>query len=53
MPRQKDDVRKVLGYLPQDFGVYPRTTAQEMYDQIALLKGAGNAPNGKNWWNGC
>src|SRR3954449_1146611 len=41
--RQKDDVRRVLGYLPQDFGVYPRVTAQEMFDQIALLKGIGNA----------
>ena len=28
MLRQKDEVRKVLGYLPQDFGVYPRTDAR-------------------------
>jgi len=41
--RQKDDVRKVLGYLPQDFGVYPRVTAQEMLDHLALLKGMTNA----------
>jgi ABC-2 type transport system ATP-binding protein len=43
MLRQKDEVRKVLGYLPQDFGVYPRTTPQDMFDQIALLKGVANA----------
>jgi ABC-2 type transport system ATP-binding protein len=41
--RQKDEVRRVLGYLPQDFGVYPRVSAQEMLDQIALLKGIVNA----------
>ncbi|MBV9305295.1 MAG: ABC transporter ATP-binding protein [Acidobacteriaceae bacterium] len=41
--RQKDEVRRILGYLPQDFGVYPRTTAQEMFDQIALLKGVSYA----------
>ena len=37
--RSKDDVRRILGYLPQDFGVYPRVNAEEMLDQIALLKG--------------
>jgi ABC-type multidrug transport system ATPase subunit len=37
--RQKDEVRKVLGYLPQDFGVYPRISAQDMLDHLALLKG--------------
>lgn len=41
--RRKEDVRQVLGYLPQDFGVYPRVSAQEMLDQIALLKGIVNA----------
>src|SRR5271167_3440810 len=45
--RQKDDVRKVLGYLPQDFGVYPRVTAQEMLDHLALLKGMTNASERK------
>ena len=39
MLRSKDEVRKILGYLPQDFGVYPRVNAEEMLDQIALLKG--------------
>lgn len=35
----KDSVRKVLGYLPQEFGVYPRTSAMELLDHLALLKG--------------
>jgi ABC-type multidrug transport system ATPase subunit len=37
--RQKDDVRKILGYLPQEFGVYPKVTAEAMLDHLALLKG--------------
>ena len=36
---QKDEVRKRLGYLPQEFGVYPRTSAQDMLSYLALLKG--------------
>jgi len=35
----KESVRKVLGYLPQEFGVYPRTSAMELLDHLALLKG--------------
>ncbi len=35
----KEAVRKVLGYLPQEFGVYPRVSAYQMLDHIALLKG--------------
>jgi ABC-2 type transport system ATP-binding protein len=41
--QQKDAVRKILGYLPQDFGVYPRISAQDMLDHLALLKGYVNA----------
>jgi ABC-2 type transport system ATP-binding protein len=37
--KQKDEVRRHLGYLPQDFGVYPRISAQDMLNHIALLKG--------------
>jgi ABC-2 type transport system ATP-binding protein len=40
--RAKEEVRRKLGYLPQDFGVYPRVNAEEMLDQIALLKGMTN-----------
>ncbi len=37
--RQKEEVRKLLGYLPQEFGVYPKVTAETMLDHFALLKG--------------
>lgn len=40
--RQKDAVRQTLGYLPQEFGVYPRSSAEELLDHFALLKGIGN-----------
>jgi ABC-2 type transport system ATP-binding protein len=43
MLKQKDEVRKRLGYLPQEFGVYPRTSAQDMLSHIALLKGITNS----------
>ncbi len=36
---EKQEVRKILGYLPQEFGVYPKTSAYEMMDHIAMLKG--------------
>lgn len=39
---QKDAVRRVLGYLPQEFGIYPRVTAEAMLDHIASLKGIAN-----------
>jgi len=37
--QQKDQMRQVLGYLPQDFGFYPRVTAMDMLDHFAVLKG--------------
>jgi ABC-2 type transport system ATP-binding protein len=37
--KQKDEVRKNLGYLPQEFGVYPKARADEMLEHFALLKG--------------
>lgn len=37
--KDKKKVRQMLGYLPQDFGVYPEETAEQMLDHIALLKG--------------
>jgi ABC-2 type transport system ATP-binding protein len=39
---QKDEVRKVLGYLPQEFGVYPRLSALDMLQHLAVLKGITN-----------
>src|SRR5688572_27760769 len=40
--RQKDEVRRVLGYLPQEFGVYPRVSAEALLDHFAILKGIHN-----------
>ena len=37
--REKDRVRRLLGYLPQEFGVYPRLSAQAMLSHLAVLKG--------------
>jgi ABC-type multidrug transport system ATPase subunit len=37
--RDKAAVRRILGYLPQDFGVYPKVTAEELLDHLARLKG--------------
>ena len=39
---QKDQVREMLGYLPQEFGVYPKTSAVAMLNHIAMLKGVTN-----------
>lgn len=36
-----DNIRKVLGYLPQDFGVYPNLNAYEFLEYIAAMKGVG------------
>jgi ABC-2 type transport system ATP-binding protein len=36
---QKDEVRRILGYLPQEFGVYPKIDAITLLDHLALLKG--------------
>jgi ABC-type multidrug transport system ATPase subunit len=36
---EKHEIRKRLGYLPQEFGVYSNVTAEAMLDQIAILKG--------------
>lgn len=43
----RESVRKVLGYLPQEFGVYPRTSALELLDHLALLKGFDKASERK------
>lgn len=39
---RKDHTRRVLGYLPQDFGLYPTLTAWQMLDYLARLKGVVN-----------
>jgi ABC-type multidrug transport system ATPase subunit len=37
--RQKDEVRRILGYLPQEFGVYPKLSALDMLHHLAIMKG--------------
>ena len=37
--RDKDAVRRQLGYLPQDFGVYPKVSAEDLLEHFAVLKG--------------
>ena len=39
---QKHEVRKVLGYLPQEFGVYPKTNPMDLLHHMAILKGITN-----------
>ena len=39
---EPERLRRVLGYLPQDFGVYPRVSAYDMLDHLAILKGIAN-----------
>ncbi len=43
MLRQKDEVRRLLGYLPQEFGLYPKVTAETLLSHFAALKGLENA----------
>jgi ABC-2 type transport system ATP-binding protein len=37
--KEKDEVRKTLGYLPQEFGVYPKAKAEDLLEHFAILKG--------------
>lgn len=41
--KQPDEVRKILGYLPQDFGFYPGLSAERVLDHFAELKGVANS----------
>jgi ABC-2 type transport system ATP-binding protein len=41
--KQKDDVRRMLGYLPQEFGLYPKVSAENMLMHFAALKGIASA----------
>ena len=45
--REKDEVRKILGYLPQEFGVYPKINAEVLLDHLAVLKGVANTKERK------
>jgi ABC-type multidrug transport system ATPase subunit len=44
---EPERLRRTLGYLPQDFGVYPRVSAYDMLDHMAVLKGIGSASDRK------
>ncbi|HEY8571519.1 ABC transporter ATP-binding protein [Phenylobacterium sp.] len=44
---QPEQLRRTLGYLPQDFGVYPRVSAYDMLDHMAVLKGIASAKERK------
>ena len=37
--RNKQALREILGYLPQEFGLYPKVTAVELFDHLAVMKG--------------
>jgi ABC-2 type transport system ATP-binding protein len=41
--KHKNSVRQVLGYLPQEFGVYPKMNAADMLHHLAVMKGITNA----------
>jgi len=45
--REPAELRKTLGYLPQEFGVYPRITAEQLLDHLAILKGVTQASERK------
>jgi ABC-2 type transport system ATP-binding protein len=44
---QKDAVRRVLGYLPQEFGLYPKVSAEDLLTHLATLRGVTNASERK------
>lgn len=44
---QPEELRKALGYLPQEFSVYPRITAEQLLDHLAILKGITNGKERK------
>jgi ABC-type multidrug transport system ATPase subunit len=49
---QPTELRQRLGYLPQDFGVYPRVSAYDLLDHLAILKGLKNSAKRKETVDG-
>src|SRR5262249_19376846 len=47
-----EQLRRTLGYLPQDFGVYPRVSAEAMLEHLAVLKGLSHAKERRDTVNG-
>lgn len=46
---QPQELRKILGYLPQEFGVYPKVSAEELLTHLAVLKGMTDTGARKEW----
>ena len=44
---EKRELRKILGYLPQEFGLYPKVNAMELFDHLAIMKGISNRSDRK------
>jgi ABC-2 type transport system ATP-binding protein len=42
LKKEKNEIRKVLGYLPQEFGLYPKISAESLLNHLAILKGITN-----------
>ena len=45
--KDKQALREILGYLPQEFGVYPKVSAIDLLDHMAVMKGITDAQNRK------
>lgn len=45
--QNKEELRRQLGYLPQDFGVYPKVSAEDLLNHFAVLKGITNKADRK------
>jgi ABC-2 type transport system ATP-binding protein len=45
--KDKDRLRQILGYLPQEFGLYPKVSAEDLLNHLAALKGIANAAQRK------
>ncbi len=45
--KEKDRLRRILGYLPQEFGVYPKVSVEDMLNHLAALKGISKAAERK------
>ena len=51
--RQKDEVRKLLGYLPQDFGLYPKVTAENCCHILRSSRESRTQKSGVRWFTRC
>jgi ABC-type multidrug transport system ATPase subunit len=47
--KQPEELRKTLGYLPQEFGVYPKVSAEVLLNHLAVLKGISQTAERKEW----